>query len=338
MFKRFFATLRPRRVPDWLHQKLNSEFAKYPPDAPLAGNSQIVRNAKKITEALEIEAEKGCEDSRNLIEGIAEFRKPTSTALPLTNVPVKDIRVTEYLSRIIATIFNPELRVAERLFFLRRKSHISNMSPHSDGAAKGHELQLTQLSGIISDGSVSTYVMDANDLHQRLSKETQQILREPIFGYIKEGCTECVDKSLLPLKLPIFYDGKDGALNINLFYSSRNFLQYDETKTSFLEKQIKDAIEQIHDTIDDLLREGKIEKFYIKEGEMLNLKNKATLHGIINESGLFDPYAPFSQEEPAKRETHRGVLIVSQEDPTRSPNSPQFFNLTPSKTTSPNQI
>jgi hypothetical protein len=115
MFKRFFATLRPRRVPDWLHQKLNSEFAKYPLDAQLAGDKQIARNAQKIHQELEIKANHGCEDSRNLIEGIAEFRKPASTALPLTNVPVKDIRVTEYLSRIIATIFNPKLRVAERL-------------------------------------------------------------------------------------------------------------------------------------------------------------------------------------------------------------------------------
>lgn len=338
MFKRFFATLRPRRVPDWLHQKLNSEFAKYPPNAPLAGNSQIVRNAKKITEALEIEAKKGCEDSRDFNDGIIEFRKPTSTALPLTNAPLKDIRVAEYFSSIVAAMFNPALRLVEKQFFLRRKSQISDMAPHSDGAASGYELQLTQVSGVISDGTISTYVMDANDLHDRLSKETQQILREPIFGYLKESISGNVSKSFLSLKLPIFYEGKDGALNINLFYSSRHLLQFDEDKTSFAEEQIEQAIEQTHSAIDDLLREGKIEKFYIKEGEMLNLKNKTILHGIINESDLSSPAAPSDLDEPISSKTHRGVLIASSEDPVASPKSPQFINLTLPKITTHNQL
>ncbi len=321
-----------------MHQKLNSEFAKYPPDAPLVGDSQIARNAKKITEALEIEAEKGCKDSRNLIEGIDELRKPTSTALPLTNAPVKDIRLAEYFSRIVAAMFNPALRLVEKQFFLRRKSQISDMAPNSDGATSNYELQLTQVSGVISDGSISTYVMDANDLHDRLSEETQKILRESIFGYLKEPIYGDVPKSLLPLKLPIFYEGKDGALNINLFCSSRHLLQFDETKTSFAEEKIEQAIDKIHTAIDDLLREGKIEKFYIREGEMLNLKNKTILHGIINESDLSSPVSSSDLDEPIISKTHRGVLIVSNEDPVASPKSPKFVNLTQPKITPQNQI
>lgn len=333
MLKRFFATLKPRIVPNWLTKKLESEFAKLPKDAPLVGNRQIAKNANKIYQELQSKSDEGCDDSKNLIEGITDFRKPEFTALPLTNAPTKDARIAEYFSRIIAAIFNPKLRLAAKLFSIERKSKISEIPPHSDGSRTRHELLLTQISGIISDGTVCTYVMDAKDLHELLSTKSQEILKEPMFGYISENLVGQVNKSLLPLNLPIFYKGSDDSININLFHDSRQLLQYDEAKTSFAAGEIDAAIDEIHKAVSTLLREGKIEKFYVKEGEVLNIKNKASLHGVINESGLFDLKATFDPQEPITNKTHRGVLVVSHENPVASPKSPKFINLKPDEKT-----
>ncbi len=338
MLKRFFSVLRTRKIPDWLGKKLSDDFSKYPQDAKIVSDNRVKQNAQEIQQVLERKAEEGCEDSKSLLDGISELRKPTSDALPVTNVPTKDIRVTEYLSRIIASIFNPNLRPAETFFFLRKKSRIPDILPHSDGSTSGNELALTQISAVISDGTISTYIMDINDLRKELSEESQKILREPIFGYTKEPLDGDVNKSLLSLKMPIFYDGRDGALNINLFHGSRHLLQYDENKTSFSEEKIHLAIEQLHSTIDSFLREGKIEKLYLKEGEALYVKNKASLHGVINESGLRNLENKADDTASVTKKTHRGVLLISHTDPTPNPRSPESSHLKNNETVASNQI
>lgn len=189
--------------------------------------------------------------------------------------------MAQYLSDAIASLINPQAT-------LNNHSLVSGVGvdilSHNDGVARGSDfkLDLLMLTSIESKGTVRTYKMDLEKIWQRLPEHVQEILSQPMFGYVHQSGSEGfhISREILEsLKSKVLYKDENDVLRVNFRYDRKGELIFNPRLTEFSNDAVKDAIKQVHEVVQDIYAKGEVESFFIKRNEMLLLKNHQTLHG-----------------------------------------------------------
>ncbi len=302
---RLFSTLRAE-VPSELTAGINSGFRGVVETAEMnIGRSTISRSATKTVKWLQDRERSGCEKSGLLLKAVSDFKDPKNLALYLQGTP-EDKRAAEHLAHVMAFIIDDKMEVTSRGRIDEKGGRVTDVLPHSDGAKHGVEITLTILSGLVSDGSVRTYTLDINRVQERMSKQSKQILAEPIFRYAPEVAPmDFTERS--SCKWPILYKSEDGSLKVNFSYDGRSALFCNYEKSKFSEKEVEQAVEEMQQIVGDMHKSNEVTPFFIKAGESLLIKNKQVLHGRDGNSdndriiifGSYGPSTKFRSSESA---------------------------------------
>lgn len=276
-----FSSLRAR-VPDKLVKNLEQNFgAVGAADYRKLNQKMNVDSADTVFEFLNHEIKRGCDESLRFAQALTTVREEDSyTALYLQNTSA-DIRTAQYFSDAIAGLINP--RATLNNFALAGGEGV-DIKAHTDSSRLGsdYKIDLLMLTGIESNGKVRTYKMDSEQVLQKLSQRSQEILAQPMFGYLSQSNVEgfrISQEMAATLKSKILHRDENGVLRVNFRYDWKQELVFNSRVTTFSKEEIKEATNQMHEVVNDLYTKGAVESFFIKRNEMLLLKNHQTMHG-----------------------------------------------------------
>lgn len=278
---RLFSSIRAR-VPDKLVKNLEQNFGGTGKEnsRQLLNQKMNGDSANTVGEFLNHEIKRGCDESLKFAKVLTTMKQQDYTGLYLQNSSA-DIAVAQYFSDAIAGLINPQATLNN--FSLFGGEGVDVLS-HNDGSSHGSDfkLDLLMLTGIKSNGQVRTYKMDLKKIWQKLSEQNQEILSKPMFGYVFQAGTEGFNLSRemeASLKSKILYQDENDALRVNFRYDRKCDLVFNQGATKFSKDEIKGAINQIHEVVQDIYANNEVESFFIKRNEMLLLKNHQVLHG-----------------------------------------------------------
>lgn len=162
------------------------------------------------------------------------------------------------------------------------------LAPHQDkgvisGASK-LKIDLISLLGITLSGDrIHTYVIGADEIYEKLSKKTRQILSSPIFTTIDDDW-DVIDPRKKRIYAPIFSIDSSGAMSL-LF--NREFGRFDESNPDceFSKEEVECALEEFRHVTINLSESEEISRFCIEPNTSLIIRNK-NFHG--REGGVGD--------------------------------------------------
>ena len=271
------------RVPDKLVKNLELNFGGTGTEnyQQLMDQKMNLDSSGRVGEFLNHEIKRGCDESRRFAQALTTVKQQDSyTGLYLQNVST-NIRAAQYFSDAIAGLINPQATLNNHSLVAGDGVDILS---HSDGSSRGSDfkLDLLMLTGIESKGKARTYKMDLEKIWQRLPEQTQKILAQPMFGYVHQSDTEGFHLSremAESLKSKVLYKDENDVLRVNFRYDRKCELLFNPRATQFSKDAVKDAINQVHEVVQDIYAKDEVESFFIKRNEMLLLKNHQALHG-----------------------------------------------------------
>ena len=144
------------------------------------------------------------------------------------------------------------------------------------------------LVGIEADGSVVTYVMDAEQLVHFLTEEDKTLLQQKVFYHPESAFgTESPSKQFALLEI---INGKPYLkLEQHVFIS----------RDTGADHQFNKILEKIDAIVGHLLVEGKITKMPIKTGEFAMMDNASAAWGRYNQNDVVPNFAPAKSEGPS---------------------------------------